>query len=1104
MVARVLLVLLLICIAQPSYAWMDANDSDVDVLLNTEDNQFAFYGGPSDQTEWLLNNGAATAIRLKGYDDPSAMKWDLSAYAGLVIESAELHLCRANDDPINAMVVSTINASWTEGTKSGTQAAAGESCWRWRSFPDGEWTYTGSDFSTASFGNFGTLVSFGYTHDDTFRQYPSNGEDWIAMKVDPSLVYAMIQDNHGLVVTDPRFGAANGNPRIYSSEQGTNLQPRLYIKVAPTSDGNPAGDVTHLEASPGDWNGEVVLQFVAPADSDDDKAFGYTVRYALHNDFSTSTDVDRWRIPRPGAPGTTDQLLIEDLVPGTSYNFWVQAYDKVGNFGNAVATQLTLPATLPAPTLIDGQLPALDPTGKQIAGVPGILNYWACSELAKVNPATGNRHEDGYTGSTNDDYKKANAVWDSATNTITLRPVRNQMVGFQLILQRLLSELTDIRVSTDDLSGPGGAVIDASDHIEWFKLHYTGTGTRYADPAIPLSAPFSPSFNIPSDNNPGGIHQGVWCDLYIPRDATPGNYTGTVTLDCNEASTPITINLSIIVASPVIPDQPTFLLDLNGYGNKWNSTASRYQVFQLCHKHRMVPNTLPYSWGENWTSDRAPVLTGDGPTTQISSWTTFAGNYGPFFDGSAFSSAHPNYPYRGPGENTPIANFYTTGYEGWPLRISDATYGYDADGLGYTHWKSLVDAGGTGLQDFWVDAPDVMAAFPEGFAVGTRNVWQTFAQYAQDNNWTTAFQLYLNNKRSYSGTHALWTLEEQYVADDFRANALIMGLCRQGWEAADAPDSRFHWRTDTSTRWQQNWGQLNGICNLRVQGDGKNWDYRHDRYRRYTEQKEASRWWYGTGPGRTAPLTDHGAQILEHWSHGLDGGTPYWNNYDNNWTTATGDSVGGDATLSILLSGENVPGHGAFDGRIGTVRMKAMRYGQQLCEMLNMMSGASGWSRNRAVRALSASYGDHTGQGYDAYGGDEYNDMKILDYHKLHADLVASLTGTGCDIDSDGDGIMDCSDGCPSDRDKTDPGVCGCDVADTDGDGDGTPDCNDGCPSDGEKNEPGICGCGVADTDSDRDGTPDCNDDASGGSGGGGGGGGCFIGAMADAPWKFE
>ncbi len=71
-------------------------------------------------------------------------------------------------------------------------------------------------------------------------------------------------------------------------------------------------------------------------------------------------------------------------------------------------------------------------------------------------------------------------------------------------------------------------------------------------------------------------------------------------------------------------------------------------------------------------------------------------------------------------------------------------------------------------------------------------------------------------------------------------------------------------------------------------------------------------------------------------------------------------------------------------------------------------------------------------------------------------------------------------DNCPSDPNKTEPGICGCGVADTDTDGDGTPNCNDSCPNDPNKTSAGVCGCGVADTDSDGDGyyqcINDCND----------------------------
>jgi len=86
------------------------------------------------------------------------------------------------------------------------------------------------------------------------------------------------------------------------------------------------------------------------------------------------------------------------------------------------------------------------------------------------------------------------------------------------------------------------------------------------------------------------------------------------------------------------------------------------------------------------------------------------------------------------------------------------------------------------------------------------------------------------------------------------------------------------------------------------------------------------------------------------------------------------------------------------------------------------------------------------------------------------------------------------NDNCPNDPNKTQPGICGCGISDTDSGGDGIPDCNDDCdnlidsdgdgtndcddlcPNDPNKTQPGTCGCNIADKDSDEDGTLDCED----------------------------
>ena len=68
-----------------------------------------------------------------------------------------------------------------------------------------------------------------------------------------------------------------------------------------------------------------------------------------------------------------------------------------------------------------------------------------------------------------------------------------------------------------------------------------------------------------------------------------------------------------------------------------------------------------------------------------------------------------------------------------------------------------------------------------------------------------------------------------------------------------------------------------------------------------------------------------------------------------------------------------------------------------------------------------------------------------------------------CAADADGDGIPDWADGCPDDPHKTQPGACGCGVADVDGDEDGVADCEDNCPDVSNPDQEDADGDGVGD-----------------------------------------
>lgn len=951
----------------------------ITTVLDSADNQFCFYAGPGDQQEWLLNKGGNSAIRIKGNQDVTGLKFNLSAYRGQRVVAAELHLARANTDLVTSLAAATINTDWAESS----------ACWRYRSTSN-EWTYTHSDFTTATFGNYGSLACFGFSNAATFRVYTTNSQTWIALALAPAVVNALILDQYGLAVTDPRLHSAlGGNPTVYTREQNSTLQPRLYIQFATNTDFTAPAQVGGLAAVPAGEDGSVELQFTAPSDPDNAKAFGYHVRYSTGTVFATATDAERWRIPRPGVPGTVQRVLLEHLAPGTNYAFFVQAYDAVGNTGTPTMVRFTLPTPAFVPVLADGGLVAPNPTGKTVRAVGGVLGYFAASEVVQINPTTGNTIEDGYTGSGSNNYKKANMVWDAASNTITLAGCRNEVVGAQLILQRLGATFNGVGISVSDLVSVGGGRISASPNIEVFQMHYVNDGgSLYAEAAIPLAAPFPTTFNIPDANhNAGGTYQSVYMDVFIPPATAAGVYTGTVSVSSSalEGNNPVRIGLQLRVSSMMIPDRISFEVDLNGYGNPWDfgpdTTATCQQYFQTIHKHRATPNTLPYGWNGNAKSDRCPTLTGNGPTRQASSWATFDAKYGGLFSTnpaqSVFNSAHG---YTGPGVNTPVTRFYTTFNEMWPQSMLDTTYGFDAAGAGPAYWDGLRSAGS--YTTLFSTCPDVRTAFPAGYRQAQINVMSNWLVHASVNGWTqTAFETYLNNKYTYTGTHSLWILEENETADDFRATGRFQEMWRDGLVASGVTNVPWHFRIDISDRWGQHWGELDHRVNFLCMSAGAaGWHWPSKKYRRYSldADKQEDWTWYGDGASVGASPSINARIFLQRWCQGFNGGLPYWDSYNTQWVNAD------NSTPCVVYSGLSVPGFGTYSGPIMSRRVKQMRQTQQIIELLNLWSACRGMNRSRVRDALYAKYG----QGTWNYAFGTLDEVKL---YQLRANLVAQL-----------------------------------------------------------------------------------------------------------------
>jgi len=112
---------------------------------------------------------------------------------------------------------------------------------------------------------------------------------------------------------------------------------------------------------------------------------------------------------------------------------------------------------------------------------------------------------------------------------------------------------------------------------------------------------------------------------------------------------------------------------------------------------------------------------------------------------------------------------------------------------------------------------------------------------------------------------------------------------------------------------------------------------------------------------------------------------------------------------------------------------------------------------------------DAASDGYDgrADASDADGSADVRDAAPLPEGGDARCDGAGCGADAPIDSPIDSTDApidnCPNDPNKTQPGRCGCGVAETDSDNDGTPDCLDACPTDPQKTQSGVCGCNQQD-----------------------------------------
>jgi len=285
---------------------------------------------------------------------------------------------------------------------------------------------------------------------------------------------------------------------------------------------------------------------------------------------------------------------------------------------------------------------------------------WVIGEGFRVDPISGRVREEMRLDKdpipADFDYTHKNLAWDARTGRVHLSAARDEVVAYQI---QIRGPAEGVTVACSDLSGP--AVIGSSQDIEVFKQWYIDVRTNssnvgsttagynlgkgwYADALIPMSAGGGGGqpFRIPDTLNqvPGQMWQGVWIDIYVPRDTPPGAYKGWVTVT-GKGIGRHRLPVALEVYKVTLSDDYTCEVALNNYGGIGRKGSEmRLRYYQMARRHRMAIH-------EHYIG---PRVEGSGSGMR-GVWADYDGEMGKYFTGGAFTAS---YGYRGPGEGKPL------------------------------------------------------------------------------------------------------------------------------------------------------------------------------------------------------------------------------------------------------------------------------------------------------------------------------------------------------------------------------------------------------------------------------------------------------------------
>lgn len=193
-----------------------------------------------------------------------------------------------------------------------------------------------------------------------------------------------------------------------------------------------------------------------------------------------------------------------------------------------------------------------------------------------------------------------------STQSVHVKAARNEYEPFQVVVRAGDEGLKGVNVEVSDLRGARGRVISRK-NIALFREHYVEVKTPspkskegagwYPDALIPFVSPIDGKplkgrrfVAAPFDVQPN-TNQPVWVDVFVPKDAAAGDYTGTVTVTAQNQKA-VTISVKLTVWNFALPDMPSLRSNFGGFGRR----------VAMAHP----PSIPPFKRGERGVDANAP------------------------------------------------------------------------------------------------------------------------------------------------------------------------------------------------------------------------------------------------------------------------------------------------------------------------------------------------------------------------------------------------------------------------------------------------------------------------------------------------------------------